>query len=324
MYRDVQNEQSVTGNEQEAKIKDLEGALQRAHEDLGAAQDEVNKLAASATEWEVARPTMGTEPDRRAPEASSEAAGDLPQMPTTELVKPVRGYSSLGASYTYKVKEADKVQVPDFPNLASLPQWRALLLNNLVQASGRPDDMVVMKWVQEALGDSKTFEELSDVGDMSLTQLDSKLCLAMTAMLTRAGVKAKDIRDKLNRHMLDNARKGQVMRGRQLAQLMLECLKTVDQSEAVYCLTHLADVAIVNDDLQGFLTKWNLVLDGLSGWSTQRVAIARHLLQQNQGQSFDDRRHAVLRQVAEESCRSYLRQVGGVHRGWHRNQTTKV
>ncbi len=55
----------------------------------------------------------------------------------------------------------------------------------------------------------------------------------MNAMLTRSGDKSRDIRDKLNRHMLDYARKGRVLRGRQKAQLMLECLKTVDQSEAV-------------------------------------------------------------------------------------------
>jgi hypothetical protein len=66
--------------------------------------------------------------------------------------------------------------VPDFPNLVSIPQWRANLLNNVARASGRPDDTAVMMWIQEALDDSATFESLSSVGDISLTQLDSKLC----------------------------------------------------------------------------------------------------------------------------------------------------
>ncbi len=66
--------------------------------------------------------------------------------------------------------------MPDFPNLVSIPQWRANLLNNVARASGRPDDTAVMMWIQEALDDSATFESLSSVGDISLTQLDSKLC----------------------------------------------------------------------------------------------------------------------------------------------------
>ncbi len=237
--------------------------MQQAHEDLGAAQEEVNRLAAAAQDWELVHTTTCTEPEQRLPDGSAEVAGDLPQMPKPEVAKPVGGHSSLGASHACKIKEADKAQVPDFPNLVSLPQWRAQLLNNLAQASGRLDDQVVMKWAQEALDDSKSFDDLGEV----------KLGLAMDAMLTRAGDKARDIRDKLNRHMLENARKGRVLRGRQLVQLMLECLKTVDQSEAAHCLTHLAEVAIVNDDLQGFLTKWNLVLDGLSGGRPNEVLL---------------------------------------------------
>ncbi len=313
-YRDARDERTGADSEQEIKLKDLEEALQRAREDLGAAQDEVNRLSANAQEREVVHSTTRAEPERRMPEGPAEAAGDLPQTPKPEPVKSAGGYSSLGASRAYKVKEADKAQVPDFPNLASLPQWRAVLLNNLVQASGRPDDLVVIKWVQEAVGDTKSFEELGDVGDMSLTQLDSKLCLAMTAMLTRAGDKSKDIRDKLRRHMLDNARKSRVTRGRQVAKLTLECLKTADQLEAVCCLTHLGDVSIVNEDLQSFLTKWNLVLDGLSGGRPNEL-LSRDTFYNKIKEP---------RPVAEEPRRSHLRQVGGVRGGRHHHEDAKA
>jgi hypothetical protein len=112
---------------------------------------------------------------------------------------------------------------------------------------------------------AKTSDELNNVGDMSVTQLDSKLCLAMPAMLNRAGKKARDVRAKSDRFMLEHARKGRITRGRQIAQLVLDWLKTVDQSAAVCCLGHLGDVNTVNEDPQGFLTRWNIVLDGLPG-----------------------------------------------------------
>jgi hypothetical protein len=217
VYRVLQKERADAGKEQEELVKNLEAALRQAHGDLGAAQEEVNRLAAAAQDWELVHTTTRTEPDSRPREGSAQVAGDLPQTPKPEVTRPVSGHSSLGASHAYKIKEADEVHVPDFPNLVSLPQWRAQLLNNLAQASGRPDDQVVMKWVQEALNDLKSFDDLGEVGDMSLTQLDSKLGLAMNAMLIRSGEKSRDIRDNLNRHMLDYARKGRVLRGRQIA-----------------------------------------------------------------------------------------------------------
>ncbi len=173
MYREFQREQVEAGKEQEEQVKKLEAALRQAHGDLGAAQEEVNRLSAAARDWELVHATTCTEPEQRLPDGSAEAAGDLPQKPKPDVVRPVGGYNSLGASHACKIKEADEVQVPDFPNLVSLPQWRAQLLDNLAQASGKPDDQVVMKWVQEALDDSKSFDALGEVGDMSLTQLDS-------------------------------------------------------------------------------------------------------------------------------------------------------
>ncbi len=146
-------------------------------------------------------------------------------------------------------------------------------MNNTAQASGRPDDMVVTRWVQEALDDSKTLKELNRVGDRSLSQLDSKLCLAMTAMLTRAGEKARHTRGTMDRFVLECSRKGRITRGRQLVHLTLENSKTVDQSGAVCCLSHLGNVNIENEDLHGLLTKWDVALDGLSGGRPQEVLL---------------------------------------------------
>ncbi len=204
-----------------------------------------------------------------APAASSSDApavdGDLPRKPASKASTDKPGCSSLGSARSYKAQEADRAPVPDYPNLVSIPQWRANLLNNVVQASAGPDDTVVMKWIQEALDDSATFDALNSVGDISLTQLDSKLCSSMTAMLNRAGDEARWVKDRADRHLLEHAKQGRIRRGRQLVHLLLDSLKTVDQTEVARCLGHLGNVVLENDDLHGFLAKWNIVLDGLSG-----------------------------------------------------------
>jgi hypothetical protein len=97
--------------------------------------------------------------------------------------------------------------------------------------------------------------------------------------------------------LLEFAKQGRILRGRQLVHLLLDSLKTVDQTEAAHCLGHLGNIVLESDDLRGFLTKRSIVLDGLSGGRPAPVLLRDTLhnkIRDNPSMAEDTRYHDRL------------------------------
>ena len=114
-----------------------------------------------------------------------------------------------------KVKEADKVEVPPFPEINQLSPWRTNLMNNVAVASGNPDYSKVTLWLAETWSGAN-FQQLAFV------TLDLKLASAMTTMIHKAGERAKRNRDRGNLKMEEASKTGVMAKGRQLVWTLLD------------------------------------------------------------------------------------------------------
>ena len=56
-----------------------------------------------------------------------------------------------------------------------------------------------------------------------------------------------------------------MLKGRQVVFLFLENFKTFDNSEIVFGFDHLSSISLDGEDLHGFLTKWNNILENMCG-----------------------------------------------------------
>ncbi len=63
-----------------------------------------------------------------------------------------------------KRKEADKIPVPQFPNMVSLPQRKVLVAKSVVCARSQADGMEV-EWFNESFHHGMTFAALADSGE---------------------------------------------------------------------------------------------------------------------------------------------------------------
>ena len=74
------------------------------------------------------------------------------------------GHNDPNEAEAQKVRQADKVDVPPFPQITKLVAWKTNLQRNLIIASGSPDFQKFSKWVSEAWDGTKTYEDLDDPG----------------------------------------------------------------------------------------------------------------------------------------------------------------
>jgi hypothetical protein len=73
-----------------------------------------------------------------------------------------------------KVKEAEKVVVPAYPNAVTLHIWKTHMVRAVRRASGNPRYQKVQDWISEAWQNA-TREELSDPGGYNMVMLDLKI-----------------------------------------------------------------------------------------------------------------------------------------------------
>ena len=78
------------------------------------------------------------------------------------------GHGDPNEAETQKVRQADKVGVPPFPQITKLVAWKTNLQRHLILASGSPDFQKFSKWVSETWDGTKTYEELDDPGENDL------------------------------------------------------------------------------------------------------------------------------------------------------------
>ena len=173
-----------------------------------------------------------------------------------------------------KIKEADKVEVPVFPDITKLNPWKSNLRRFILVAAGNPDYTRVLRWIDDTWKDGATFQELDDPGGHQFVMLDMKLANGMVTMMQKAGDRAKRFRDKVNLRMEEASRGGgNVLKGRQMVWMLLDLFKTIDNSELVYGFDHLARLKVVNHDLHEFIIQWNHVVDNLGGGPLTATAL---------------------------------------------------
>ena len=135
-------------------------------------------------------------------------------------------------------------------------------MNNVAVASGNPDCSRVTQWLAETWS-SVTFDQLGSSSGLAFVTLDLKLASAMTAMMHKAGEKAKRLRDHVNLKMEDASMRGDIVKGRQIVWMLLDSFKTFDRSSIIYGFDHLSALKVTDGDLHEFVIHWNYVLGNM-------------------------------------------------------------
>ena len=136
-------------------------------------------------------------------------------MAILSKLKDMRGETKDDSSKP-KVKEAETINLPDFPNPESYRSWKTATREAVRAASNSPDE--AFKWILEAYDKDADHASLRDPG--KFLTLDTKLLAALT----------KVARGELSREILifkeTEATKSRAVRGRQVLYLFDQYFKT--------------------------------------------------------------------------------------------------
>ena len=113
---------------------------------------------------------------------------------------------------TTRYKEADKVLIPRFPDAVRYKMWRQAVGEELIAASGRPDEAFL--WVLESESCDATYDNMAVSGNF-LT-LDMKLAAALSALATG------EIGRQLSLRKQEEKKNGRMVKGRQLLWMIQE------------------------------------------------------------------------------------------------------
>ena len=153
-----------------------------------------------------------------------------------------------------KVKEAESIRLPDFPNPETYRSWKTATREAIRAASDRPDD--AFEWILEVYDKNASHEKLREPG--KFVTLDTKLLAALS----------KVAKGDLGRHILNfketEAAQKRSVRGRQVLYLFEQHFKTNEEVGSLYSVEDLLKVNMVGDDLTSFLHNWESVIAGMS------------------------------------------------------------
>ena len=153
-----------------------------------------------------------------------------------------------------KAKEPDRILVPKFPQPENYRNWRIRVRDAVIAASSKPD--LAFQWVEEVFKTDQSVEALKDSG-MFVT-LDAKL------MSSRTNICEGDFARQLDIFKEEQAKSGTPARGRQALLMTHKHFSTSRKHGAVYDIEDLMAVTLVNDDLRGFITRWDAVIAGMT------------------------------------------------------------
>ena len=168
-------------------------------------------------------------------------------------------------------REQDSVKVPAFPTLPSLTQWRTQIAKNLVTASGRLDLREITWWGEIGLAEN-SFETLADSGERRFLGLDLKLSTALGSMLKQANnpvTQGVNLRENLV------TKQGAMLKGRQIAWLVLKHFQTNPHLGVMYQIADFADLGWRGDkptEIHTFMYIWENML------SQMHTSLSRHEL----------------------------------------------
>ena len=153
-----------------------------------------------------------------------------------------------------KAKESDRILVPKFPQPENYRNWRIRVRDAVIAASAKPD--LAFQWVEEVFKTDQSVEALKDSG--KFVTLDAKLMSSLT------NICEGDFARQLDIFKEEQAKSGTPARGRQALLMIHKHFSTSRKHGALYDIEDLMAVTLVNDDLRGFITRWDAVSAGMT------------------------------------------------------------
>ena len=175
------------------------------------------------------------------------------QQALLEAAKLLKGDKS-GEDDKPKVKEAETIRLPDFPNPETYRAWKTATREAVRAASDRPDE--AFSWILEVYSKNADHDKLREPG--KFLTLDTKILAALT----------KVAKGELSRQVLTfketEAVQGRAVRGRQVLLMFDQYFKTNEEVGSLYSVEDLLKVTLHSDDLTTFLHNWESVIAGMS------------------------------------------------------------
>jgi hypothetical protein len=156
-----------------------------------------------------------------------------------------------------RIKEKDVIDLPALPSVPQFQEWRAMVRDAIMAASGRGDEL--LPWVLEIQKADTTIDMLADPGP-KYRSLDQKLKEAVNKIATPA------LRKEITYRGEEQVRFGRTLKGRQALWIVYSNYKTDRHLGQVYGLRDLGNVRLHDggSNLEKFYLEWNHVLAGCS------------------------------------------------------------
>jgi hypothetical protein len=176
-----------------------------------------------------------------------------------------RSYSSESGSDSSrqgrKVKEAEKIDVPNFPTIVQLDNWKIRLGYALVAASGRGDSKEIA-WLRRCWDPDTRHEDLQASRRRRYATLDFRLGKAILESVRAHGAPVKFSRENILRLQRQAFAANAVVSGRRMVWLIDVRFRTSGSFEMVYSVEHLSKIEYLGDNkLPEFFSSWNKIVE---------------------------------------------------------------
>ena len=189
--------------------------------------------------------------------SSSSSGGKFDKKAVKKLLKALTGAASSSKDDQHsdkpRVKEAEKIVFPAFPNHENYRNWRLKAREAVVAASDRTDK--AFEWLSAAWNKDKTVELRRD--PEGFATLDAKILSAVTNIVSG------DFARQVDTFKEREAHHDRLVRGRQVLLMMDKYFSTNALHGSVYDIEDLLSVTMVNEKLEVFMRNWDTVLSGI-------------------------------------------------------------
>ena len=162
-------------------------------------------------------------------------------------------------------KEADKVNVPNWPRIHELEFWKSQVTSNVVAASGGLDHDAWTSWIAPTFKMSPDIDgELAKSGDARFNSIDVKLASSLMTMMQNGGDQAREVLNEARLKMAKGCRGSTptIMKDGQLLAMIVDSFRSASNTDLVFTIKHLYGLPYPGDtDLVTFKSQWNEVLE---------------------------------------------------------------
>ena len=160
-----------------------------------------------------------------------------------------------------RAKEADKIDLQQFPDGQNWRSWRANTIHAVVSAAGRQDDLA-QAWIMQV--ETAESEILDDPG-IGWISLDRKLASAL--IRTAKG----EIGRELIQYHTAALNNDLVVRGRVLLAIVFRYYSSGTTGQVMFDMNHLQTLTLQGNNLEAFHNTWNMVISELSHVPDQEI-----------------------------------------------------